>query len=476
MLLNCFDCFANKNNGNHHQTKLIPIHLITTTNYPAWLATQPTTTQNWLAATQFRAEAGSVRLLPDAVGNISQVICCIAEQHNFWDVGNLPFVLPEGQYEFANTTEQQLTEQQFINFGIAWGLGAYQFTRYKTEKKNNRAAAQLHLPEKVATQINETVQSIYLVRDLINTPADDMGPTELAAAAKKLAQEFKAQFSEIVGEDLLKENYAGIYTVGRASDDAPRLVDIRWGNPTQRKVTLVGKGVCFDTGGLDLKPSSYMLLMKKDMGGAAHVLGLARMIMAAKLPVCLRVLIPIAENNIGGNAYRPGDVIKSRKGLTIEVGNTDAEGRVVVADALTEAVSEKPDLLIDITTLTGAARVALGTELPGFFANQNKLAQALIDAGEKTQDPVWRLPLFALYRDSINSQIADLNNSSSDSYGGAITAALFLKEFVPDTISWLHFDIMAWNLRARPGRPQGGEAVALRALFQLVREGEERGI
>jgi leucyl aminopeptidase len=297
-----------------------------------------------------------------------------------------------------------------------------------------------------------------------------MGPTEFAAAAEKLASQYGAQFSQIVGEELLAQNYASIYTVGRASDDAPRLLDLRWGNAAHPKLILVGKGVCFDSGGLDIKPSSYMLLMKKDMAGGAHVLGLARMIMQAKLPINLRVLIPVVENVISGNAYRPGDIITSRKGLTIEVGNTDAEGRVILADALTEAVNDKPDLLIDISTLTGAARVALGTELPAIFSNNDVIVNKLIETGEKEQDVMWRLPLFGLYREYLTSQIADINNNSSESYGGAITAALFLKEFVPDDVPWLHFDMMAWNLRTRPGRPQGGEAMALRALFAYLRE------
>jgi len=295
-----------------------------------------------------------------------------------------------------------------------------------------------------------------------------MGPSEFAGVTKALAKEHKAHYTEIVGEHLLKENYASIYTVGRASDDPPRLVDLRWGSPSHPKVTLVGKGVCFDSGGLDIKPASYMQLMKKDMAGGAHVLGLARMIMQAQLPICLRVLVPVVENVISGNAYRPGDVIKSRKGLTIEVGNTDAEGRVILADALAEAVSEKPDLLIDITTLTGAARVALGTELPAVFSNNDVLVSEVIKHGEKTNDLMWRLPLFALYRDYINSSIADINNNSSEPYAGAITAALFLKEFVPDEIPWLHFDMMAWNIKNRAGRPVGAEAMCLRALFSYL--------
>jgi leucyl aminopeptidase len=243
---------------------------------------------------------------------------------------------------------------------------------------------------------------------------------------------------------------------------------LRWGNPAHPRVTLVGKGVCFDSGGLDLKPAHAMLIMKKDMGGAAHTLGLARMIMQSNLAVNLRVLIPAVENSVSANAYRPGDIIKSRKGLTIEIGNTDAEGRVVLADALTEAVSEKPDLIIDIATLTGAARVALGTDLPALFCNQDNLAAEILQHAELESDPVWRLPFFTAYRDSLSSPYADINNNSSDAYGGAITAGLFLKEFVPDEIPWMHFDLMAWNLKSRPGRPQGGEAMALRALYSFL--------
>lgn len=435
-----------------------PITLVAIKEYPIWLSKQSAAIKAWLESTQFKAEAGQVRLLPDANGNITRVICCIPEKNHFWSVGVLPLSLPSGVYELDDFTDA---------YAIAWGLGAYQFTRYK---KPNRQAAELYVPKNNIDRVNNLVESIYLVRDWTNTPTDDMGPTQFAEAAKQLAKQYKAKFTEIVGEDLLKQNYASIYTVGRASDDAPRLIDMRWGNPKHPKVTLVGKGVCFDSGGLDIKPSSHMLLMKKDMAGGAHVMGLARMIMHAQLPVCLRVLVPVVENVISGNAYRPGDVIKSRKGTTIEIGNTDAEGRVILADALTEAVNEKPALLIDITTLTGAARIALGTELPAVFSNNDEVVHNVIKHGEQVLDPMWRLPLYALYRDYINSQIADINNNSSDSYGGAITAALFLQEFVPNDIPWLHFDLMAWNTRSRPGRPQGAEAMALRALFSYLEE------
>lgn len=437
----------------------LPIEVVAVSNHDAWLTKQTDTTKNWLATTGFRPEAGVSRVIPDATGKMALAVCYISDAENFWGVGNLPIQLPEGNYRF------NADDPNYANYAMAWGLGAYQFTRYK---KPTRLPAQLYVPAKLLPTVTNMVSSIHLVRDLINTPTDDMGPTQLAAEAEKLAKQYDASFSQIVGEELLKQNYASIYTVGRASDDAPRLLDLRWGNASHPKVTLVGKGVCFDTGGLDLKPSAHMLLMKKDMAGGAHVLGLARMIMEAKLPVCLRVLIPAVENSVSGNAYRPGDVITSRKGLTVEIGNTDAEGRVVLSDALTEAVSEKPDLLIDISTLTGAARVALGTELPAVFSNNDALVADVIKQGEKSLDLMWRLPLFALYRESLNSQIADINNNSTDAYGGAITAALFLKEFVPDEIPWLHFDLMAWNLRARPGKPVGGEAMCLRALFDYL--------
>lgn len=444
-------CFTTKKSDN-----TLPITVITIKQYPTWLTSQSETIKSWLAVTQFKAESGALRLIPDANGNIAKIICCVTNPENLWEVGNLPILLPEGTYEFEDFNE---------SYAIAWGLGSYQFTRYKKAK---RQPATLYLPADKMAHVTNIVESIYYVRDLINTPTDDMGPTQLAASAEALAKEFNGTFTQIVGEDLLAQNYPAIHAVGRASDEAPRLLDIRWGNKAHPKVTLVGKGVCFDTGGLDIKPSAYMLLMKKDMGGSAHALGLARMIMQAKLPIQLRVLIPAVENAISGNAYRPGDVITSRKGLTIEVGNTDAEGRVVLADALTEAVSENPELLIDLATLTGAARVAVGTEIAAVFSNEDDVVNALIKQGEKMYDPMWRLPLHAAYRELINSPIADLNNNSSEPYAGAITAALFLKEFVPDSIPWLHFDIMAWNTRAKPGKPQGGEAMALRALFAYL--------
>lgn len=439
-----------------------PITVVTPPDYNDWLNKQSDVVKQWLNTTDTKAEVGTVRIIPDAKANVSSVLVLLDSYTNFWGIGDLPLTIPTGNYYFEDNPKIKLE-----HFALGWGLGAYQFTNYKQPL---REAAKLVLAPELKNQVKEKLSSLYLVRDLINMPADDMGPSQLSSAAAKIAKECGAEFSEIVGEDLLKQNYAAIYTVGRACDDAPRLLDIRWGNPSHPKLTLVGKGVCFDTGGLDIKTSKFMLLMKKDMGGGAHVLGLARMIMQEKLPVRLRVLIPAVENSVSGNSYRAGDIIKGRSGKTIEIGNTDAEGRVVLSDALTEAVSENPELIIDIATLTGAARVALGTELPAMFANNDALAQALIDNGIKEVDPVWRLPLFMPYREYLNSLIADINNDSSDVYGGAISAALFLKDFVPDIIPWVHFDISAWNYRPRPGKPIGGEAMAIRALFKYIKE------
>jgi leucyl aminopeptidase len=445
------DCFASPQAKNP-----IPITIISPADYPKWLAKQKSFVKQWLKSSGYQPENSFARLIPNNTGKLQQVLCCVKDKKNFWNIGSLPFLLPEGIYS--------LTEND-SKFFICWGLGAYQFAHYK---KPSRQPAKLIINSAQQKQVVSIVESIYWTRDLINVPTDDLGPSEFAREIATFGKQHKMKVKQIIGNDLLSKNFPSIHIVGRASDDAPRLLDLRWGNPKHFKLTLVGKGVCFDSGGLDIKSASAMLLMKKDMAGAAHVLGLARMIIEAKLPINLRVLIPLVENVIAGNAFRPGDIFHSRKGITVEIGNTDAEGRVILADTLTEAVDEKPDLLIDITTLTGAARIALGTDIPVMFCNQDNLAHDIITHAEKEQDYVWRLPLFAPYRDSLNSSIADISSTSSDSYGGAITAALFLKEFVPDHIPWLHYDLMAWNLKFRPGRPVGGEAMSLRGLFSYL--------
>lgn len=452
-------CFATP-----HSANAIPITVLTTEQLPPWSEQQTEFTRAWLKNTGFIAKPECFQLIPDATGQISRVCIGAYNATNFWVIGNLATQLPPGIYYLDGVADDSAQQQA----AIAWGMGAYQFTRYKPASKT---VAKFIIPDNCAGDfIEQMVQTTYWVRDLINTPTENMGPAELAEAALDLSSEFAATITEIIGDDLLVHNYPAIHAVGRASTRAPRLIDLRWGNPTDPKITLVGKGVCFDTGGLDIKSPSGMLLMKKDMGGAAHVLGLARLIMAQQLPVRLRVLIPAVENVIAGNAYRPGDVISTRKGLTVEIGNTDAEGRVILADALAEGASENPELLIDIATLTGAARVALGTDLPALFTDDEQIAAQLLQQGQREDDLLWRLPLYAPYRKLIDSQIAHINNSSSNGYAGAITAALFLKEFVPPTVPWLHLDLMAWNVCSRPGHPEGAEAMAIRALWAYLYE------
>ncbi|MBA3660433.1 MAG: leucyl aminopeptidase family protein [Gammaproteobacteria bacterium] len=442
---------------------LIPIQIVAQQDYAVWSEAQSDAIKMWLQSLNFRPEIGAFLCVPNDSGQINFVLCTLVDKQNFWQVGHLPNLLPAGNYFF-----QDLPDALYELYALAWGLGAYQFTRYKAALK---VPAKLYLPESVdKTTVVSQVNAIYLIRNLINTPTDDLGPSEFAKFAKEFAEKHQGEFNEIVGETLLVANYPCIYTVGKGSDDEARLVDIRWGNKENPKITLVGKGVCFDTGGLDLKSSAHMMLMKKDMGGGAHVLGLAQMIIEAKLPVSLRVLIPMVENAIDGNSYRPGDVIKTRQGLTVEIGNTDAEGRLVLADALNEGASENPELLIDFATLTGAARIAVGTEIAAVFSTHEKVVTEVMKEGENLLDPIWQLPMYAPYRDLLYSSIADLNNNAMEPYAGATTAALFLGYFVPNSVPWLHFDLMAWNLRTRPGHPQGGEAMGVRAVFSYLKK------
>ncbi|WNO60070.1 leucyl aminopeptidase family protein [Rheinheimera sp. MMS21-TC3] len=438
----------------------IPLTIIAKQDFEQWLSKQASSLQNWLKATQFSAKGLS--LIPDSDGQISQVIYVTDKPDAYWVCGDIVNQLPANQYLLSASDAQC----RVAAFG--WALGAYKFDRYK---KNDKQYPQLVIDNAdIVASTLQLVRSVSIVRDLVNTPAADMMPQHLAEVMQQLADEFGGKVQQIVGDDLLKQNYPTIHMVGRASDNLPRLIDLTWGDENAPKVTLVGKGVCFDSGGLDLKPGSGMRLMKKDMGGAAHVIGLAHQIMAAKLPVRLRVLVPAVENAVSANAFRPGDVIKTRKGLTVEIDNTDAEGRLVLCDALAEASNDKPDLLIDFATLTGAMRVALGTELPGFFSNDDTVAAEITAAGLKVEDPVWRMPLYKPYYDLTGSDIADLANCGKTPFGGAITAALYLEAFVDEGISWSHFDIMAWNNRALPGRPIGGEAFGLRAVFEYLQQ------
>jgi leucyl aminopeptidase len=441
----------------------IPVTPIEHAVFDSWLKKEPASIQGWVKSSGFSAKPGEISLLAGTDGKLSRVLFGVKDHDGFWDYASLPTALPAGSYRI----DARMSVAGATAAAAGWALGGYRFERYKSTKA--RKLPTLVWPARAdKARANAMAESISMVRDLINTPAEDMGPSELAAAARALGRSHKADVKVITGDALLKQNYPTIHAVGRASDDAPRLIDLTWGRKSDPKVTLVGKGVCFDTGGLDLKPAAGMLRMKKDMGGGAHALGLAHLIMALKLRVRLRVLVPAVENNVAGNAFRPLDVITTRKGITVEIGNTDAEGRLVLCDALVEADSENPDLILDFATLTGAARVALGTDLPALFCNNDKLAADLAKAGDAVEDPMWRLPLWRPYRQLLESKVADINNVSEGGFGGAITAALYLQEFVKDTTPWAHFDMMAWNVAGKPGRPAGGEAQALRAVFEML--------
>lgn len=441
----------------------IALKVVSKKSSAAWVKKQPAATQKWLESSGFKAEAGKYALLPSADGSLAQVLAVVADAPDMWSLAHLPAVLPKGAYK----PEGDIKTLQ--DMALGWQLATYRFDAFKKEKAKDYATLVLPKTCDVAA-VEAMAEGIFLARNLINRPANDLTPYALADAAAELAKKHGAKYTAIKDGDLLKQNYPLIHAVGRASENRPCLVDMRWGNAKHPKVTLVGKGICFDSGGLDIKPSSGMLLMKKDMGGAANVLALAQAIMAAKLPVNLRVLIAAAENSIAGNAFRPKDVIKSRKGLNIEIGNTDAEGRLVLCDALAEADSETPELLLDFATLTGAARVALGTDIPAFFCNNESLATEIAKASEKTGDPLWRLPLWKGYREQLDSDVADLDNAPGGGFGGAITAALYLNEFVENSKSWAHVDLMAWNTRSRAGRPVGGEAMGVRAIFYLLQK------
>jgi leucyl aminopeptidase len=440
----------------------VPVVALTKGAYKTWLDKQPKAASAWLHATEFAPDDGNVAVIPTRDGHIARIVLGLGTRGDLWSFARLPGALPRGRYWLEDAGGHGDAA------ALGWALGCYRFTRYKQPSKKFPT---LVWPEGVDQQaVLRTAEAVAMGRDLITTPANDMGPEQLALAAEQLAGRHGAQCKVIVGDALLKANFPAIHAVGRASSRAPRLIDLVWGSTRAKKLTLVGKGVCFDSGGLDLKNSSGMQLMKKDMGGAASVLALAHMIMDARLPVRLRVLIPAVENAVSGDAYRPLDVIQTRKGKTVEIGNTDAEGRVVLCDALAEADREKPDFILDFATLTGAARVALGTELPALFCNDDAIAEALLASGQRVKDPMWRMPLFSPYRRLLDSRVADINNMSSSSTGGAITAALYLREFLSKRQKWAHIDTMAWNSSARPGRPIGGDVQGVRACFATLEQ------
>lgn len=445
---------------------VIPIRPLLADQLSDWLSGQNERVGGWLASTHFSAKPGSLCLIPGEDGRLSEVLLGVEKRDAFWAFGDLPNQLPKGVYRLEENFFE--SRDQYFRALMAWGLGAYRFSVYHEQSVSG---AKLLLPSSSdIAYLQDWVETIYHLRHWINTPAEDMGPAELANIVMEVGEAFSASTSFIIGEDLLEAGYPAIYSVGRASNRPSYFIDLQWGDLDAPKVTLVGKGVCFDSGGLNIKTASGMLLMKKDMAGAAHALGLARMIMLQKLPVRLRLLIPAVENAVGSQSFRPGDVLNTRGGLTVEVVNTDAEGRLVLCDAIAEAVTEMPDHLIDFATLTGSARIALGPEIPAFFTNDDRLATGLISASKREQDLLWRLPLHEPYSDYLKSEVADVRNASTVGDAGAITAALYLQRFVPKEIPWVHFDMSAWNFKSRPGRPIGAEVMALRAIFAYLKE------
>ena len=446
-----------------HETKsAIAIHLLNTKTLAEFAAKQSAATKAWIKTQNFIAKPDSCLLVPDAKGNLASVLAGTEETLHIWSIAHVAAAIPDGTYKIQGTISPSVLTELATGFSLA----QYQFTKYKALPTKK---LKLALPKSVDTKaIGSRIEAITLTRDLINTPPNDMGPADLAAAAKNVAKETGATFKEIVGDALLKQNYPAIHAVGRAATQAPRLIELTHGKKSHPLVVLVGKGVTFDTGGLDLKPYASMKLMKKDMGGAALMLGLTKLIIKSGLPIRLRTLIPAVENSIGSDAFRPQDIIQSRKGLTIEIGSTDAEGRLILADALTDGDADNPALLIDAATLTGAARTALGPDLPALYSNRDDIALELMKLSMQVRDPVWHLPLWQPYSKHINNPIADITNTPNFGFAGSITAALFLERFVSPTTPWVHLDTYAWNADNQPGRPAGGEALALRTLFTYL--------
>lgn len=442
--------------GDRPDQPLIPIRLLDAAAWERWRSEACEFARNFAASTSFQARPDTALAVPGRDGRTAEVLVGRPEQGLLWTLACVPALQPAGNFAVDGVTPDELE-----SLALGWALAHYRFDRYKAV---DRPACRLHLPERLRERVEMLRDAWFRVRDLVNTPAGDLGPAELADVAGEMAERHGGACAVIDGARLERE-FPAIHAVGRASARGPRLIRIEWGDPSFPPLALVGKGVVFDTGGLDIKPAAGMVLMKKDMGGAAHVLGLAELVMRARLEVHLRVYIPAVENAIAGNAYRPSDILRTRNGTTVEIGNTDAEGRVVLSDALTLAAEEGATRIIDFATLTGAARVALGEDLPPLYARDLKQARAIQDLSFALEDPLWQMPLYRPYKSQIEPKIADLSNSGSTSFGGSLTAALFLDHFVPAGIDWMHLDIYAWNLGDRPGRPAGGEAQGLRTMF-----------
>ncbi|MDB5397633.1 MAG: leucyl aminopeptidase [Rhodospirillales bacterium] len=442
-------------------TDAVPLTVVAQSEFAEFQNALDARDRAWIAANGFSAAPGQILAIPGSEGQISRVLAAVGRPDDIYALAGAPANLPKGDYRFDTPLDAETANR----LALGWGLGTYSFDRYRSRTKKPARLVWPHEADRV--RVLRELDAIGLVRDLVNLPANDLGPVALAEAARAVAAAQNAGCHIVVGDELLKANYPAVYAVGRAAAEPPRVIDIRWGNPADPEITLIGKGITFDTGGLDIKTGSSMGLMKKDMGGAAHALALGQMIMEAGLKVRLRILMAVAENAVGPNANRPGDVIRTRAGLSVEIGNTDAEGRLVLADMLAAACEANPVAVIDFATLTGAARVALGPDLPALFAT-DALAADIAAACAAADDPVWRMPLWQPYRRNMDSKIADINNNASNSFAGAIHAALFLQEFVKAGVEWAHFDVYAWNATARPGRPVGGEAFALRGLFHML--------
>ena len=449
---------------DHAEGAIVPVHALREAELAGFLEGRAAFVKGFAASSDFKAKTGQLLVVPDAEGARAEVLFGLGEAGEAMGFRALAAKLPAGDYQIA-TAPAGLDRAEIA---LAFALGSYRFDRYK---KKGEKQARLVVGEGVdLAEVRSVAHACALARDMVNTPPNDMGPLQIETIAREIAEQYGAKVTVVTGEGLLEANYPAVHAVGRAADPAraPRMIEISWGQAGKPLVALVGKGVVFDTGGLDIKPSAGMRLMKKDMGGAAHALALGRMVMAAKLPVRLVVLVPAVENAISGDAMRPGDVLASRKGLTIEVGNTDAEGRLILADALTRAAELEPALTLDLATLTGAARMALGPQLPPFYTDDEELAGQIEAAMKAAADPMWRMPLWKPYADSLDSDVADIKNDSDAwAQAGSVTAALFLQKFAPSG-PWAHFDIFAWNPRGRPGWPSGGEVQAVRALYKMI--------